>query len=338
MAKLRVGMINGLNQSVIDACHKISVSTVTDFISAKVEVIARQASISITEVSSMRRKLLSKYALMPINGSHLYQMLIDKMAVITTDLTGINNATFLIQLCSLDHLLDGGLYTGEVVEFIGKSGSGKSQICMHIAGFSASTTSNGTIYIDTCGSIQPSRINEIVKEHFSHNSMENHDALSRLLCVRVHDIFELISTLQGLQEKLNFECSGIYGKLRLLIIDSIASVITPVLTIPNNHGHSLMTSLARILRVLAVECGICVLVTNFTVTGGNAALGRTWSSVPDVRVSIRTIESFKTTKGNERIATLVKSSRQPTQISTNFYIGDGGLLSTAPCSSKSLLK
>lgn len=51
-------------------------------------------------------------------------------------------------------------------------------------------------------------------------------------------------------------------------------------------------------------------MTNFTVTGGNAALGRTWSSVPDVRISVHAVESSRSKKRNERIATLVKSSRQ----------------------------
>ena len=48
-------------------------------------------------------------------------------------------------------------------EIINYSNFNLEQICMHIAGYNALTTSNGIIYIDTCGSLQPTRINEIIK-------------------------------------------------------------------------------------------------------------------------------------------------------------------------------
>ncbi|XP_028519250.1 DNA repair protein RAD51 homolog 4 [Exaiptasia diaphana] len=109
-------------------------------------------------------------------------------------------------------------------------------------------------------------------------------------------------------------------------------------------GHSPPLHLSRILKSLAVQSGLPVLVTNNVVsdskasiiTGGiKPALGQTWSHIPNTRVFIQKGQVPSNDKQVcERIATVTKSSRQPVQISTTFYIQTAGILDIPHVASK----
>ncbi|KAK1158408.1 hypothetical protein AOXY_G23319 [Acipenser oxyrinchus oxyrinchus] len=90
-------------------------------------------------------------------------------------------------------------------------------------------------------------------------------------------------------------------------------------------GLSLMMQLAGELRMMARDLGVVVLVTNHMTRDGNGAvkagLGRPWSHVPRTRVLLQRVEREGAKPSGLRTATLVKSSRQPSQISQEFDLG-----------------
>ena len=62
-----------------------------------------------------------------------YKLLLSNAAVISNSwkihwTVSHNILCFCIVHCSLDELLDGGLYTGELAEIVGPAGVGKSQV------------------------------------------------------------------------------------------------------------------------------------------------------------------------------------------------------------------
>jgi DNA repair protein RadA len=61
---------------------------------------------------------------------------------------------------SIDRLLGGGLRQGRVVEFFGRSNSGKTQLAMQSALFAAKAGGN-PLYIDTEGGFRPERMEEM---------------------------------------------------------------------------------------------------------------------------------------------------------------------------------
>nr|GMD17465.1 DNA repair protein RAD51 homolog 4 isoform X2 [Ipomoea batatas] len=77
-------------------------------------------------------------------------------------------------------------------------------------------------------------------------------------------------------------------RARMLIIDSISSLITPVLGGSGAHGRALMASAGFILKQLADEHNLPVLVTNHMVAGEagllKPALGESWKSIPHIRL------------------------------------------------------
>ncbi|KAG8644504.1 hypothetical protein MANES_11G135500v8 [Manihot esculenta] len=77
-------------------------------------------------------------------------------------------------------------------------------------------------------------------------------------------------------------------KVQMLIVDSISSLITHVLGGSGPQGHALMTAAGFLLKKLAHEHNIAVLVTNHMVAGEGGtlkpALGESWKSIPHVRL------------------------------------------------------
>lgn len=64
--------------------------------------------------------------------------------------------------CSLDNLLDGGLYPGELYEFCGLSSAGKTQLCHTIAVNVILETDGVVRYFDTKRDFSASRIQMIL--------------------------------------------------------------------------------------------------------------------------------------------------------------------------------
>ncbi|XP_040992950.1 DNA repair protein RAD51 homolog 4 isoform X4 [Juglans microcarpa x Juglans regia] len=79
-------------------------------------------------------------------------------------------------------------------------------------------------------------------------------------------------------------------QVQLLIVDSMSSLVTPILGGGGSQGHALMTSAGFLLKKLAHEHNLVVLVTNHTVGGeggiSKPALGESWKSIPHVRLRL----------------------------------------------------
>ncbi|KAK3750631.1 hypothetical protein QZH41_012814, partial [Actinostola sp. cb2023] len=235
-----------------------------------------------------------------------------------------------------DELLDGGLYSGEVTEIVGTAGSGKTQVCLSIASFVAMNLEKNIIYIDTQGSFSSERIKEMLKARDSMLTEQDIiSILSRIQCFQTFDLFGLVGCLNNAKNSFYSEDDIFYNNVQLIVVDSVASVLTPVLGgqqitgktkfvgifIPSHQypRHSMMVHLSRSLKSLAVQHGLAVMVTNNVVsdskalnTGGiKPALGPTWSHIPNTRVFIQKgTTSSNSHQTCERIATVTKSSRQ----------------------------
>ncbi|XP_050291200.1 DNA repair protein RAD51 homolog 4 isoform X7 [Quercus robur] len=106
--------------------------------------------------------------------------------------------------------------------------------------------------------------------------------------LRVGQLTELVGpSSSGKTQMQGGDC-----KVQLLIVDSVSSMVTPILGGSGSQGihswHALMISAGYLLKKLAHEHNIAVLVTNHTVGGDGGiskpALGESWKSIPHVRL------------------------------------------------------
>ncbi|XP_072997413.1 DNA repair protein RAD51 homolog 4 isoform X3 [Typha latifolia] len=157
----------------------------------------------------------------------------------------------------LDRLLGGGLRQGQLTEIAGPSSSGKTQVCLYSASHIADKHLGVVMFLDTCNSFSPNRIACIVNQ---------------LPTSLVKDV-----NIGG-------------GKICLLIIDSISSLIGPTLGGKSSEGRFLMVSVGIILKRLANDYNLSVLVTNHMVSGEGGllkpALGESWKTIPHIRLVI----------------------------------------------------
>ncbi|KAK8463894.1 hypothetical protein PHAVU_011G067900 [Phaseolus vulgaris] len=190
----------------------------------------------------------------------------------------------------IDALLGGGLREGQLTELVGSSSSGKTQACLLTASTVAKHKSS-VIYLDTGNSFSPHRIARFVGQSSASDNQAAHklkEVLDRIICYSVFDIYQMFDVLHQLKTNLRSEIVKSNQHVRLLIVDSISSLVTPILGGSGPQGHALMISAGFLLKKLGHEHNIAVLVTNHVVGGEDGvskpALGESWKSVPHVRL------------------------------------------------------
>ncbi|KAM0850499.1 hypothetical protein ACQ4PT_053031 [Festuca glaucescens] len=194
----------------------------------------------------------------------------------------------------IDTLLGGGLRKGQLTELTGQSSSGKTQACLYSAAHVAARHMGAVLYLDTSNSFSPSRIARILDERPISFIKEPKDVrlkrvMSSIICESVFDIFALFEVLNQLEISLNNKVNNGGNKICLLIIDSISSILAPIIGGKYSQGRSMMISVAVILKKLADKHNLSVLVTNHMVGGNGApkpALGESWKAVPHIRLVI----------------------------------------------------
>ncbi|NXE10999.1 RA51D protein, partial [Lophotis ruficrista] len=312
MVVLRAGLCPGLTEEMIQLFRANGIRTVVDFVSSDLEEVAQKCSLSYKALVAVRRVLLAQFSAFPANGADLYEELKSSTAILPT-----GNP-------SLDQLLDSGLYTGELMELMGAPGSGKTQVCLGIAASVCLSLKQHVLFLDSTGGFTASRLYEMLRARAEDE--EEQAALQRIQVVRVFDIYEMLSALQELRDRLSQQVLSSVGPLKVVVIDSVSAVIYPLLGGKQSEGVAIMMQLARELKTLAREFSLAVVVTNQVTRDSSTgplkpALGRSWSFMPSTRVLLESKETTWEKGTTQRVASLAKSPRQPTGIQVELDIG-----------------
>ncbi|CAI5466888.1 unnamed protein product [Closterium sp. Yama58-4] len=151
-------------------------------------------------------------------------------------------------------------------------------------------------FVDTAGSFSAARIATVIgrmmgsRERCQESRAIVTRALKAVVRMKAYDIHSLLSLLATIAEhkRKATQSSDFFSVLRLLIIDSASAVVSPVLGGHGPQGHALMISLSRMIRLLANEFGLAVLITNHSVSSEDGtfkpALGESWKVTPHVRL------------------------------------------------------
>ncbi|XP_006045430.4 DNA repair protein RAD51 homolog 4 isoform X2 [Bubalus kerabau] len=315
MGVLRAGLCPGLTQDMVQLLQSRGIKTVVDLVSADLEEVAQKCGLSYKALVALRRVLLAQFSAFPFNGADLYEELKTSTAILST---GIG---------SLDKLLDAGLYTGEVTEIVGAPGSGKTQVCLCVAAHVAHGLQQNVLYIDSNGGLTASRILQLLQAR-TPDEEEQAGALQRIQVVRAFDIFQMLDVLQDLRGTVSQQVSSSSGTLKVVIVDSVAAVVAPLLGGQQREGLALMMQLARELKTLARDLSVAVLVTNHMTRDRDSgqlkpALGRSWSFVPSTRLLLDNTQGSGSL-GSRRVACLTKSPRLPTGCQETVDLGSLG--------------
>ncbi|XP_006832386.1 PREDICTED: DNA repair protein RAD51 homolog 4 isoform X2 [Chrysochloris asiatica] len=158
-------------------------------------------------------------------------------------------------------------------------------------------------------------------------------ALQRIQVVRAFDIFQMLHVLQDLRGTGSQQVIS-SGTLKMVLVDSVTAVVSPLLGVQQGEGLAFMMQLARELKTVARDLGVAVVVTNHVTRDRDSgklkpALGRSWSFVPSTRILLDMQEGAGTS-GSQRVACLTKSPRRPTGIRELVDIGIWGTPEQSP--------
>ncbi|XP_003797244.1 DNA repair protein RAD51 homolog 4 [Otolemur garnettii] len=321
MGVLRVGLCPGLTQEMVHLLRSRGIKTVVDLVSANLEEVAQKCGLSYKALVALRRVLLAQFSAFPINGADLYEELKTSTAILSTG------------IASLDKLLDTGLYTGEVTEIVGGPGSGKTQICLCVAANVAHGLQQNVLYIDSNGGLTASRLLQLLEAR-TQDEEEQARALQRIQVAHAFDIFQMLNVLQDLRSTVAQQVTSSSGTVKVVVVDSVTAVVSPLLGGQQREGLALMMQLARELKTLARDLGTAVVVTNHMTRDRDSgrlkpALGRSWSFVPSTRLFLDIIEGAEAS-GRQRTVCLTKSPRQPTGFQEMVDIGTWGTAEPSP--------
>ncbi|KAM6164765.1 DNA repair protein RAD51 homolog 4 isoform 5-T5 [Rhynchocyon petersi] len=159
-------------------------------------------------------------------------------------------------------------------------------------------------------------------------------ALQRIQVVHAFDIFRMLQVLQDIRGAVAQQVMGSSSTVKVVVVDSVTAVVSPLLGGQQREGLALMMQLARELKMLARDLGVAVVVTNNVTRDRDSgrlkpALGRSWSFVPNTRILLNVGEGTGPLHSH-RVACLTKSSRQPTGIQEMVDIGSWGTPEQSP--------
>uniref|UniRef100_A0A8C5XFL0 DNA repair protein RAD51 homolog 4 n=1 Tax=Microcebus murinus TaxID=30608 RepID=A0A8C5XFL0_MICMU len=278
MGVLRAGLCPGLTQDMVQLLGSRGIKTVVDLVSANLEEVAQKCGLSYKQSSGK------------LEGLQLQWVPWFRKAPKESDL----GAYTVLSTSGLDKLLDTGLYTGEVTEIVGGPGSGKTQVCLCVAANVAHGLQQNVVYVDSSGGLTASRLLQLLQAR-TQDEEEQAGALQRIQVVHAFDIFQVLNVLQDLRGTLAQQVTSSSGTVKVVVVDSVAAVVSPLLGGQQREGFALMMQLARELKTLARDLGTAVVVTNHMTRDRDSgklkpALGRSWSFVPSTRILLDTIE------------------------------------------------
>lgn len=177
---------------------------------------------------------------------------------------------------AVDHLLGGGILSGELVELVGRTATGKTQLCL-FATLHTVVHESCVVFVDTSNTFPAQRIADMYTAHLEQSegyvppeddvagTASPEEFLVQIMqCIEwksAYNVHDLLHVLTQLYEDLESKASEFYENVRLIVIDSLAAVIAPVLGGRDGFvGHSIMTQVARLLKDIGMQQDVAIMV------------------------------------------------------------------------------
>ncbi|XP_075228232.1 DNA repair protein RAD51 homolog 3-like isoform X3 [Lycorma delicatula] len=182
---------------------------------------------------------------------------------------------------AVDQILGGGVFLGDVLEFCGASGSGKTQMCLQLCiavqlPFCLGGVQGEAIFIDTDQSFSPDRLKDIAESCYNlfisaselHGSLEmNLSSLSvtKLLenvhYISIEDNIQLLSIIKLIDDFIKSN-----NKVKLVIIDCLTFPFLNQFILSTLVRTQQLCRIVRELQSIATEHNIAVVITNHLTT------------------------------------------------------------------------
>ncbi|KAI0560831.1 P-loop containing nucleoside triphosphate hydrolase [Gracilaria domingensis] len=203
------------------------------------------------------------------------------------------------------------LSSRSVIQLCGRSLAGKTLICVSLVA-AALRHAHHVVWIDTCA-----------------GRWQVQTAVARLACPARLTVISVCSVSQALREiarlSSQYHPLSTVPKPRLLVFDSPAALLAPILGLKGSagwSGHAAMQHLTASINQFVTLSSATVLLTNRVVDNATRpALGNIWSAFVDEQLLLKRVETHE-----ERLEICItKSSKRAATCSFSVLITDNGI-------------
>lgn len=197
---------------------------------------------------------------------------------------------------SLDALLGGGIFSGELTEVFGAFTTGKSQLAMSVAlqavffGVPNLCALGRVWYLDSSSNFSPNRFAQMFENNLTDKDSvaDANDklqaclkVLERIQLFDVHNAFQVLNILSQLHLLLQDAYKNVPNTnpqlipsgtlpqidgLNLVVVDALGVLLAPLTTMKNKFGRAIMAEIAQLMRIIASSYNIAFLIVNHTST------------------------------------------------------------------------
>ncbi|XP_026804396.1 DNA repair protein RAD51 homolog 4 [Rhopalosiphum maidis] len=268
MIRLNVPLVP--DENILNNLFDKNIYTVNDFLQKKTSNLQSVCNLQCKEITKLKDSMTVKCSSPFTNVYELY-------------LNRTVSSFVRTKITKLDNILQGGLFAGNLYELCGPSACGKTQLCLSILINLIITTKKNIVYIDTKNKFSVNRIKLMLKNRCKTNN-EISDILNKIQVYSVLNIYNLITCLHGLKEKLE----------PIIIIDSLPVLYLSFIGFDKNEGLCYINHICSILKYLCNK-NATIMVTNLAVKNCDLsnnfkpAIGKYWFHIPNTRLMITTI-------------------------------------------------
>ncbi|EGN98950.1 hypothetical protein SERLA73DRAFT_108166 [Serpula lacrymans var. lacrymans S7.3] len=255
--RLRSLVPNTLPAAFVDALVSCGIRTDADllFSGSPIDILSK-LPLNVVSLADLKKYIETVAEKASAPGIRADDMLAKELESSTNN---VDSDTFATGIHELDQLVN-SFEPSRVYEITGNRGSGKTVLSLHIVLRHLALHPNSrALWIDTTADFSAQRTAMKLK-FYRGEGIET--VLERLQVSFLFDVNAVHAALEALRVTLNKDHSP--PRIRCIVIDSITSLIGPMLNAVSSHGHAVMESFMRQLRDLAQTQSLTVLVINNT--------------------------------------------------------------------------
>lgn len=304
-----------ITQEFLEQLNNADIWTVNDLVMMDLMEIKKKTKIPYNKLKNIKDSAKDKYLLPCHSLNHWMEMTIQKSKLCPTGIPELTKA------------LDDGYQTQEIVEFLGDTECGKTEMCYLLCGQILSHYEKFNIlYVASSFDVNQERIATYTAQK-ANKVIDKDDMdskyLKRVEIARPSKLSDLVHLLNQL-----VHCD-VRNEVKCIIIDSLSFLIQEDLLNIKDGAEVYIHEVMRLLTNIAITKNVIVIITS---SDNQSSFSRPWTNAVDHRIRLEKIsdvsELFKRYPNSTiRKAVILKTIHNVSKIgfSVPFFIDDDGI-------------